>query len=759
VVAVPMVLAAGALSACDVLPELDLTVTSTVDARDIAPGDGVCEATAGAGDCTLRAAIDEANAASPLANSSVHILLGAATYDLTLSGTDDTNATGDLDLHAAVPVVVGGDGRSIIHATGDGALDVSGGALVLLRVGITGGTTGVVLRDGAIGVVSFSSIHDDQVGVAARSSATVHLDQSTVAANATAGVAVDGATFTGSFATIDAGAKPPPLGSSFGITATNAPGSSVDLTASFVDSCDAPASLVHSSGYNATSTSTNSPPCPFTQPTDIVSGADLVDHGESAQAAPFDRPEAGSPLVDAVPVGVGGCVAGVVDQRLVARPIGARCDIGAVELEPPRSFTVDTSADLPDAAPGDGACATSGGTCSLRAAIDEADLAAADVTVTIAPGVSPTITLAGQDDDANATGDFDIDQSLTLHGNGATIDAAHLDRVLDQHGGTLHLDHATIAHGDHVGSGGGILAAGRLDLTRVSISANRAAIPNRGCCTAGGGLALQSGEVATSTFLDVDVRGNTVGIDGQPFQILSESGGGVDLGFNSHGTRPALVWHSGVIDGNSVPGGSGGAIFGTGLDADHLTISNNVGTLGAVTIGRSTIDDSTITGSSGGIGAIGIFGDIMVTNSTIAGNAEPDARGTGPGGTAGGVLRYVHDTVRGLIPGQFHTSVGSILEQDTTDCTINQMSQQPVTFIDGSFNLVYRSGCPPQQLGSLADNGGPTLTALPVPGSLAVDAIPVGTAGLCDATTPPDQRGITRPQGTACDIGAVEVVP
>ena len=37
-------------------------------------------------------------------------------------------------------------------------------------------------------------------------------------------------------------------------------------------------------------------------------------------------------------------------------------------------------------------------------------------------------------------------------------------------------------------------------------------------------------------------------------------------------------------------------------------------------------------------------------------------------------------------------------------------------------------------LGLLGANGGPTLTRLPGVGSPAIDAIPVGTAGLCDGT-------------------------
>ena len=65
-------------------------------------------------------------------------------------------------------------------------------------------------------------------------------------------------------------------------------------------------------------------------------------------------------------------------------------------------------------------------------------------------------------------------------------------------------------------------------------------------------------------------------------------------------------------------------------------------------------------------------------------------------------------------------------------------------------------------LGSLADNGGPTETLLPQPGSPLIDAIPWGdcSAGVFDDY---DQRYVDRQLAGAdtagCDIGAVEVAP
>lgn len=81
--------------------------------------------------------------------------------------------------------------------------------------------------------------------------------------------------------------------------------------------------------------------------------------------------------------------------------------------------------------------------------------------------------------------------------------------------------------------------------------------------------------------------------------------------------------------------------------------------------------------------------------------------------------------------------------------------------ISGGFNLIDIDDCiffeetdilvDDVLLGDLTDNGGPTLTHLPLEGSPAIDA-----GGFdCPAT---DQRGILRPQGRECEIGAVEIV-
>jgi hypothetical protein len=73
---------------------------------------------------------------------------------------------------------------------------------------------------------------------------------------------------------------------------------------------------------------------------------------------------------------------------------------------PTKTWVVDSTSDLPDATKGDGICATADGSCSLRAAIDEANRRKGDDLITFAiPGGAPqTITLTSSLGQINSTG-------------------------------------------------------------------------------------------------------------------------------------------------------------------------------------------------------------------------------------------------------------------------------------------------------------------------------------------------------------------
>ncbi len=116
-------------------------------------------------------------------------------------------------------------------------------------------------------------------------------------------------------------------------------------------------------------------------------------------------------------------------------------------------------------------------------------------------------------------------------------------------------------------------------------------------------------------------------------------------------------------------------------------------------------------------------GDFDFSNTILAGNAAPTAP------DCSGTL----------------TSQGYDLVQNLSGCTL------PGT---GTGDIIGLSA----QLGPLQDNGGSTPTMALLPTSLAIDAAnpaaPGGTAYACAAS---DQRGVVRPQGLACDIGAFEL--
>jgi CSLREA domain-containing protein len=88
-----------------------LTVNSTTDAVAANPAGGVCETAPGNGICTLRAAIQVANAL-PGPDT---IILPAGTYTLTIPGQgEDAAAAGDLDITDDITITGGGAARRSI---------------------------------------------------------------------------------------------------------------------------------------------------------------------------------------------------------------------------------------------------------------------------------------------------------------------------------------------------------------------------------------------------------------------------------------------------------------------------------------------------------------------------------------------------------------------------------------------------------------------------------------------------------------------
>jgi CSLREA domain-containing protein len=80
---------------------------------------------------------------------------------------------------------------------------------------------------------------------------------------------------------------------------------------------------------------------------------------------------------------------------------------------------VNSTADAVDATPGNGVCATNGGVCTLRAAIQEANVRLGADTITL-PAGQYILTLGGNGEDFGAAGDLDIKETLTINGQNAS---------------------------------------------------------------------------------------------------------------------------------------------------------------------------------------------------------------------------------------------------------------------------------------------------------------------------------------------------
>lgn len=325
--------------------------------------------------------------------------------------------------------------------------------------------------------------------------------------------------------------------------------------------------------------------------------------------------------------------------------------------------------------------------------------------------------------------------------------------------------------GTKLGAGGMLINGGVSSLTRVSISGNSASF-------SGGAIFVYGQFTApTVTIADSHVDNNTMTGAGASSQdaggIYVTSGGKVGGGVSITGS---------TVDGNHAPGwaaiytevpltltGSSvsgntttvappfttteATIFVNGHDANVTasTIANNVaptttaaGT-GGIWVGLNTnsltMTRSTVTGNTGRFGGV-VMSNGTVTDSTIAGNSGVSVANLSTQGAVT-VSRSVVGTPLGG-----GTNCFAFLSPIASGGH-NFDSANACNFTAGTD--IVNGGDP--MLGALESNGGPTRTRAPQTGSPLVDTIPSGDPGC----TGVDQRGVVRPQGPACDIGAVEV--
>jgi len=392
-------------------------------------------------------------------------------------------------------------------------------------------------------------------------------------------------------------------------------------------------------------------------------------------------------------------------------------------------MVVNTVADLIDHDVTDGICRTSANTCSLRAAIMQANhLGTPGLTVTIdLPSGTFTLTrlvsgVNGEDSgDLNLTAPTNANQLIVIRGTSAAstiIDANQIDRVLRISPQRTAVVHAvTIRNGRTTGTpnfvGGCIFNSGILTLTSSVIE---------GCMgNYGGGIA----NTGALTVVASTLRSN----------VATQSGGGLYV-------EGQVIVRNSTFHGNTAHVSGGGvAVPAIGLHfyAVNSTISANVAYLN----GGGVHNQSTT----------------FLYNTSVIGN-DADHDQDLQGGIGGGVYN---------VPGS-RLAVVNTLIADNTLGNVPVFNDCAGTLEAYGWNLLHdMSGCSipngaawgfilANSFGILKDNGGPTWTHALLPGSRAIDTTDndLGCIDETGALLATDQRGAVRVFGPRCDVGAFE---
>ncbi len=436
------------------------------------------------------------------------------------------------------------------------------------------------------------------------------------------------------------------------------------------------------------------------------------------------------------------------------------------------TFTVNSTSDQVDANLGDGSCFSVSAACTLRAAIQEANALQGDDEVVLPAGIFE-LSILGANEDASVTGDLDLfapSEGVTVRGAGTTstiIDGQNADNVfhLVYYGARLTLSDLTVRNavaGVRTDTPGALPATVSTD--RVTFSGNATALAflqSNGsvtdCTFVQNQKAISTNSHHKTIVVNSDFHSNDRALEAYPethgFEVYDSRFTGNGSVFGDPGV---FKFTNSVMSGNTA---LGNCVYpysiltisactmidnGGGIDIDggcsflmrNSLYANNAGSIrvggsyhpSPPTIHNSTLADNdapaiatmpyypsgpfnldhvTITGNLGGISANDDGeGEVTMVNTIVAGNLGFDCSGA--------------------------VSLGHNLIQSPSDCTTvssDLLGQDP-------------------NLGPLQSNGGPTFTRALLSGSPAIDA--------ADACTTPDQRGTSRPQGAACDIGAYE---
>jgi hypothetical protein len=392
-------------------------------------------------------------------------------------------------------------------------------------------------------------------------------------------------------------------------------------------------------------------------------------------------------------------------------------------------------------------------------------------TVTLTAGCTYSMTVVNNTQDGpNAFPD--ILGNVMVVGNGATITRATTAPAfrffMVDDGGALNISNLTLSNGSiasgDLHGGAALLNRSTLTVTGVTFSGNQSmgstgggAIDNHDTgvlsvsrSTFTGNAGLQGGGIedeATLCHTTTPVCGHaTISQSTFTNNSTTQYGGG---GFEAQldGPNPAAIcgptWPQPTCQ---EAGGAHDTLVGDTFSGNTaITEGGGIASFGTMTVTNSTIYNNTA--GTGGGGGVQNTGTLNIVQSTIAGNSAPNGAN-------------VHDFADSTHQPAATTLTMTIVS-DGAGGGANCSGTNAMT--DGGYNIDSGTSCgfatnaltdTDPMLGPLASNGGPTQTMALQSGSPAIDAIPSAVSG-CSGST--DQRGVTRPQGPKCDIGAFEV--
>jgi len=346
---------------------------------------------------------------------------------------------------------------------------------------------------------------------------------------------------------------------------------------------------------------------------------------------------------------------------------------------------------------------TGSGNCTLPEAIEAANTNAAVDACTAGAG-DDEVDLTGLAGTIDLAGGLLITSNVTIRGPGARelrISGSALSggtqMIRNDSSATVEIEDLTVAdkQGDGIFSSCLIPCQGHLILDRVRVTNCRSG-PDMIFFGDGAGGAMST----NCTDADVTIRDS--------------------------------LFDANVSTGNTFGGATGGAIWWAGRD---LTIVN------------TTFSGNSAVASGGAVWLspyVAGGGETILRNVTFSGNAAAEGAAIAVIGGTNSAENTVFANSMGnscaLFGGTF-TSAGHNLSDDAS-CSLAGSGDQN--------GLASR-------LDVLGDNGGPTDTHAPIVGSPLVDAgDPAGCSDENGAALLADQRGLPRPLGAACDVGAVE---